>query len=105
MDVVLEMIATFLAFAIYGTDAKPRHPVWRNAVRMIAFGGAAIAIASLLSLLGNVEIPTIAVVIWGLCSVIVLLAEYELGSRRVAFASLFALVLLISVAVAKLDIF
>lgn len=87
MDEVYEILLQLLALTIYGYEEKPKHPLWRNSVRTVAFVGAFISIASLLNLLGNIEFPMFVTLIWGICFVIVITAEYELGSKRVCLAA------------------
>lgn len=87
---ILEFISFILANWIYGKDDRPRHPVWRNSVRAIAFAGVVVSSAYLLGFLGARQIPEILTLAWGLCSVIVISAEYYLGSKRVCVAALIA---------------
>jgi hypothetical protein len=84
---ILELVLTFVTVWIYGTDDKPRHPIWRNSVRIVAFTGAFVSAASLLSILGNFEVPRVATLIWALCSLIVISAEYYVGSKKVFLAA------------------
>jgi hypothetical protein len=46
MAEILEFTLAFVAIAIYGTAEKPRHPIWRNSIRTVAFALAAIAHAA-----------------------------------------------------------
>ena len=95
MEDAVEFVVMILGAGLYGTEARPRHPVWKNTLRVVAFGGGALAIASMLSLLGDTRFPVLAILFWLACSLIVLVAEYELGSRRIAFAGYGMAILLI----------
>jgi hypothetical protein len=63
MAEILELIVTLLATWIYGTDDKPKHPIWRNSVRIVAFSGVIISVAGFLNVLGGFEFPFIAILI------------------------------------------
>ncbi len=98
MELVLEGLLTVAAFLIYGTEAKPRPPILRFVVRVIAFGGLAVALAWV-SFWPNVPAPPIYVTLpWMLVALTVLLAEHDLGSKRLAYASIAGLTLLVAVA-------
>ncbi|MCE8546792.1 hypothetical protein KBY25_13255 [Ruegeria pomeroyi] len=95
MEIVLEIIVTLLAVTIYGTEERPRSPIWRNTVRVIAFGGAFLSGLGLLGLIPVIDYPIAAMMLWGVCGLIVLVGEYEAGSKRVAIAAIVAAVILI----------
>ena len=102
MDSILELLIGLLGHAIYGTPERPRHPFLRNLVRLIAFGGTAIAIAFLFGLTGGFKFPPFATFVWLLCSLIVICAEYYVGNPIIARAAAMAFVLLFAIAVWKL---
>ena len=87
MAEILEFILAFVAMAIYGTEEKPRHPIWRNSVRTIAFAGVLVSIASFLNIFGAFEFPLVIVLIWAICSLLVISAEYYVGSKKVCLAA------------------
>ena len=102
MEAVLEIVLNVLAVGIYGTPEKPRHPVFRNTVRLIAFGGSVIMLAEFVGLVSNIQKPMAAMSVWLVCGVIVLLAEYDLGSPRIAIAAISVSALLIGMAITHL---
>ena len=79
MDDVVELLANLLGIGIYGTDERPRHPFWRNALRVFVFGGGVVVACSLLSLFGAEQVPKALVLVWLLGVAIVFGAEYYLG--------------------------
>lgn len=87
MEDILELVTAIVAASIYGTEDKPRHPFWRNSVRTIAFAGAFVSAASLLNMLGGFEVPLFITLIWAFCSLIVITAEYDAGSKKVGVAA------------------
>ena len=95
---IIELILTFVAVTIYGTEEKPRHPIWRNSVRTVAFGGVLISIASFLNLLGDLKFPIVVVLIWVICSLLVISAEYYVGSKKVCLAASIVLPIWLAVA-------
>ncbi len=94
--VVLEAALTVAAYLIYGTKSKPRPPLLRFVVRVIAFGGLPIALAWM-SFWSDVAAPIYVILPWALSVLIVLLAENDLGSKRLAHANLAGMTLLIAV--------
>ena len=90
MEDILELIVSFLAAWIYGTDDNPKHPIWRNSVRTIAFTGILVSSAKFLGFLGAIQFPLILTLVWALCSLIVITAEYYVGSKRVFLAAFIA---------------
>ena len=96
---ILELIVSFLAVWIYGTDDKPRHPIWRNSVRTIAFAGTLVSSASFLGFLGAIQFPLILTLAWALCSLIVISAEYYVGSKRVCLAAFIAYPIWLAIAI------
>ena len=84
---ILELVLAFVAVAIYGTEERPRHPLWKNSVRTVAFGGALISSASFLNLLGGFVFPLVVGVIWGICSLLLLMGEYYFGSKKIWLAA------------------
>lgn len=88
MEEILELIVMFLARTIYGSEGRPRHPFWRNLIRFIAFGGALASVCNMLGLIGEIEFSIIIVIIWSICSLIVVCAEYYIGSKKVAYAAI-----------------
>jgi hypothetical protein len=99
VEAILEFVLGMISHIIYGTEDKPRHPIWRNTVRVIAFSGAFISAASLLKFLGNFVVPFPIIMIWLLCSVIVISAEYYAGSKKVGLMALgvFAALLVLAI--------
>ena len=99
MESVLEFAAAFVAIWIYGTKDNPRHPVWRNTVRIVAFSGAFFCLGFLLNLFGGFDFPVIVILVWLFCSVIVISAEYYVGSKPVCYVALLVFAALIALAV------
>jgi hypothetical protein len=98
VEIVLEGVLTVAAYLIYGTDAHPRHPALRNVARLNAFGGLVVAIAWV-SFWPHVTAPPMYVTLpWMLTGLTVLLAEYDLGSKRLAYLSMAGSALLIGIA-------
>ena len=87
MDSILEFIAALVAVGIYGTEDKPRHPVWRNLLRVFVFGGGAFALANILLPLG-IAVPIALSVVWGFSLVIVLSAEHYFGETWLSLAAM-----------------
>ncbi|PIB25651.1 hypothetical protein BFP76_00515 [Amylibacter kogurei] len=87
IEIIAEIIVTFLGWTIYGSEENPRHPFWRNSVRTVAFLGAFISIASFLNILGDFEFPRVVVGFWAVCSLMVILVEYYIGSKKVCLAA------------------
>ncbi len=85
---ILEFIVTFIALLIYGPKSEPKHPIWRNSVRAVAFGGTAVAIAAVLGLLGGLSIPLGFIILWAICALIVITGEFYLGSEKLGIAAL-----------------
>lgn len=96
---ILELVIAGLSILIYGTEDKPRHPAVRNMVRTIAFGGSAIVIATALRLIPDQNFHWGIAAIWLLSSFVVLIGEYEIGSKRVAYAIYITMVLLIGIGI------
>ncbi|NSX56145.1 hypothetical protein [Parasulfitobacter algicola] len=80
MTEILELIIGRIVVCIYGTEKNPRHPIWRNITRTIAFGGAAVAMINILYFSAEIEIPTAIIVVWMLCFLTVFTAELYVGS-------------------------
>jgi len=98
VEIVLEGVLTVAACLVYGTDAHPRHPALRNGARLIAFGGLGVALAWV-SFWPLVTAPPMFVTApWLLVALIVLLAEYDLGSKRLAYLGIAGMALLVVVA-------
>jgi len=87
MAEILELILAFVAVAIYGTEEKPKHPIWKNSVRTVAFTGVLVSIASFLNVFGSFEFPLFIALIWAICSLLVISAEYYVGSKKVCLAA------------------
>lgn len=85
---ILEAVVAFLAIAVYGTEQNPRHPILRNTVRLIAFGGAPISGAIVLGVVNNIEFPLLVTFVWAVCSLIVLSGEYYIGSKKIAYVAI-----------------
>ena len=98
MEIVLEGVLTVAAYLIYGSKAKPRPPILRFVVRVIAFGGLAVALAWVVFWPDVAGPPMYVTLPWAMAALIVLLAELDLGSKRLAYASMAGLTLLIAVA-------
>lgn len=80
MDAIFELVITVFATWIYGTELRPRHPVWRYILRAIAFGGAFVAALSLLNIPSDFDVPLWLEVFWMFCFVTVMSAEYYVGN-------------------------
>jgi hypothetical protein len=94
---LFELIIAALGWLIYGSEEKPKHPIWRNTVRVIAFSGAAVFVAVMLGLAGNIQVPLIVSAFWFVCFMIVFSVEYYIGSVVIAYAAIatFALMALV----------
>jgi hypothetical protein len=101
IEALVEGVVTLAAIAVYGTDTNPRHPALRNGLRLIAFGGLTVALAWV-SFWPNVAAPMYVTAPWMLAGLIVLLAEYDLGSKRLACLGVAGLALLIVVALLQM---
>ena len=99
VEAALEFVLAIISHIIYGTEDKPRHPIWRNTVRVIAFSGTIIAAASLLNFLGNIVVPFPIIMIWILCSLIVVSAEYYAGSKKIVLIALGVFAVLLALAI------
>ena len=97
LHAILELVIAGLSILIYGTEDKPRHPAVRNTVRTIAFGGSAIVIATALRLIPDQNVHWGIAAICLLSSFVVLMGEYEIGSKRVACAAFATAILLFGV--------
>jgi hypothetical protein len=86
IDLVMDFIALVFGWLVYGTARHPRHPILRNSVRLIALGGG-LFILGWMILPNSLAIPFMAFLFWGICFAIVLAAEAELGSARIAIAA------------------
>ena len=100
MDVILEAVVTFSAVWVYGRKENPRHPFWRNSVRLIAFSGVLISTAYFLDLFGSFEFPLVITIIWAFCSLIVISTEYYLGSKKLGLAAFIAYPIWFAIAIA-----
>ncbi|NSX56518.1 hypothetical protein [Parasulfitobacter algicola] len=87
MDTLLELVIGFTAIAIYGTEGKPRHPIWRNSLRTVVFAGFVIAFVDLQFPTLSLEIPIAIELLWLFGFVTVLLAEFYVGSIYIALAT------------------
>ncbi len=99
METVLELIIQYLGLAIYGTEEKPRHPIWRNIVRLIAFSGAAFSILHMLDMTGSTSVPLVISALWLVTFMIVLSTEYYFGPKKLAYAIIAVFLIWISVLV------
>ena len=95
----LDLILAYLAVWVYGTEDRPRHPVWRNSIRIVAFSGLLVSAAWYGGVLGSVEFPYVVILIWAICSLIVLVAEYDLGSKKVCLAAFIAFPIGLAIAI------
>ncbi len=99
MAELLELILSYFAIWIYGTEDRPKHPVWRNSIRTVAFSGILVSVAGFLGMLGSFEFPFIIILIWAFCSLIVITAEYNVGSRKVCLAAFIAYPIWLAIAI------
>lgn len=100
MAEILELVVAFFAAWIYGTEDKPKHPIWRNSVRTIAFSGILVSTVGFLGFLGSFEFPIGIVLLWVFCSLIVISAEYYMGSKRICLAAFIAYPIWLTIAIA-----
>ncbi len=104
MAEILELVCSFVAIFIYGSESRPRHPIWRNSFRIIAFGGSISILVNLLTTWSFPDFASPLILPWLLCSIVVLLGEYYVGSKRLGVAASIVALLLILVAFVQLDI-
>jgi len=90
VEYILEAIVTISAALVYGTEERPRPAILRNTVRVVGFGGAALALATLIGILQLPPILAFATPVWVLCLLIVLMAEHVIGRTVLSFAALFS---------------
>lgn len=97
MQEILELIISFLAIWIYGTEEKPKPPIMRNSVRAVAFSGFLVSAASMLGLLGRIEFPLPLILSWAFCAVLIVTAEYYLGSKKIWVAAIIGLAIWLAI--------
>ena len=88
MEYILEGIVTIAAALVYGTEERPRPAILRNTVRVVGFGGAALALATLIGILQLPPILAFATPVWVLCLLIVLMVEHVIDRTVLSFAAL-----------------
>lgn len=80
MEIVVEIVSTVVANWIYGPQ---RPPIFRIALRAIAFGGATVAVLyAAMYAIGlplEEDLPLVLVLSWLFCFVTVMSAEYYVG--------------------------
>ncbi|MFD1158167.1 hypothetical protein [Roseovarius aestuarii] len=103
MAEALELIFSFVAIGIYGSEERPRHPVWRNSIRIVAFAGAAIVYAILLAEWDLPDIASFLILPWLACSCVVLLGEYYLGSKKLGVVAIIIMLLLLVVSIVQME--
>ncbi len=79
----IELVWQLLAVQIYGTPEHPSRPIWRNTLRTIAVVGPLISIGTMLNLWGGFSLPLGVHLIWMVCALFILPAEFFLGSKRI----------------------
>ena len=99
MDDILELAIQYIGWSIYGSKEKPRHPIWRNTVRTVAFCGAAFSVVHMVGMTGGISIPMAISALWFVTFLIVLSTEYYFGKRNLAYAIIAAFLIWISVLV------
>ncbi|MEM7056252.1 MAG: hypothetical protein AAF557_01560 [Pseudomonadota bacterium] len=87
MEGILELVSLFVADGVYGTQERPRHPIWRNALRVFVFSGALVAAWHLFTFNTWPNIHIVFSVIWGLAFLTVFSAEYYLGRPWLSLAA------------------
>jgi hypothetical protein len=100
LEEIFEIIVNFLGYLFYGTDRKPRHPFWRNSVRVLGFGGAWISIMSLTGIFPGFLLPLPIMVVCTICGLIVLVTEHEFGATKIAYAAIATMIILVLTAFA-----
>jgi hypothetical protein len=89
LDIVVEFLSMVVAIWIYGPD---RNPTMRVALRVVAFGGAAVAILyafmHAFQLPMELDVPLVLVLFWLFCFVTVMSAEYYVGIPWLSIATL-----------------
>jgi hypothetical protein len=83
----LELLVHVAAGTIYGTPEKPRPAYLRGLVRVVAFAGAMAVFAALAGAVDLGGVPRLVFLPWALCGLIVILAEYELGSKWIGITA------------------
>jgi multisubunit Na+/H+ antiporter MnhB subunit len=87
-ELIVEVIATILSILIYGTEEKPRHPIWRFLLLSYTFVGFMVMAAGFLGFVDEDDIPRVLIFIWALSCVVALLGEFEFGSKKIALVFL-----------------
>jgi peptidoglycan/LPS O-acetylase OafA/YrhL len=82
----VELISVAFAAAIYGTPARPRHPIYRNSLRTFVFVGGILLLLWMV-VPNELTIPFLVAGVWAFCGLTVCCAEYDFGSPKIAIAS------------------
>lgn len=85
---VFEFQVGIFAVFIYGTENRPKHPIWRNTLRVFVFGGSFVAVLNLLGFLGEFDVPLWLTAVWLLCFATVMSAEYYAGKPWLSLVTL-----------------
>ena len=80
MTEILEAVGAFFAIFIYGSEENPKHPIWRTALRAAFLVGYAVSVATLFGLI-DVAFPLWLTILWIACWGVILMAEFEVGSK------------------------
>ena len=84
---VFEFLVGIFAVFIYGTKNRPKHALWRNTLRIVAFGGSLVAALILSNILGEIDIPNWLILVWFFCLITVMCAEYYVGKPSLSLVT------------------
>lgn len=94
MVTILEILTAIVAVGIYGTVEKPRHPIWRNTLRTIAFSGSIFVSYHMFRFNEWPDVHMTVSVAWAFGLFIVFSAEYDCGRPWLSLAAAIAGILL-----------
>ena len=98
MEIIVQGVLAVMGFAIYGTEDKPRHPIWRTFFRTAVIGGGLYGLATQALLLPSVNLSNWIVGLWILCWWLLIEAEFHIGLKSICyFAVAIGFVLLVMV--------
>jgi uncharacterized membrane protein HdeD (DUF308 family) len=82
LEGIAEVIAGLFCALIYGSEEKPRHPIWRYLLLGYTFSGFVLIVLGFLGFVSEDDIPNALIGIWFFVCVIALNGEYTLRSEK-----------------------